>query len=134
MRIKRILLKYERDIALRRHFLGYDAPLDHHIASIRPLQAGDQTQCRGLSRTGRAEQHDKFTVRDGEREIADCFDSAIALADFKKSDLSHGFLLHKVRKEAPVRSMRQTERVCPAATRARPARRPGPFCLMAVAL
>ena len=74
MRIKRILLKYERDVAFGRHFLRYDAPLDHHIASIRPLQTGDQAQRRGLSGTGRTKQHDKFAVRDGERKAADRFD------------------------------------------------------------
>src|SRR5260370_36955582 len=81
MRIKRILLKYERDVALGRHFVRHDAPLDHHIAAIGSLQAGNQTQRRRLSGTGRAKQHDKFTVRDRERKTTDRLDGPVTLAD-----------------------------------------------------
>src|ERR1700730_6402022 len=133
MRIKRILLKHERDVAFGRHFVRYDAPLDHHVAAIGPLQAGDQTQRRRLSRTGRAQQHDKFAVREGERKATDRLDGAVALADIYERDLSHGTLLHKALRAAPVRSSRRTKGAGPGATRVRPFRRPGPLCPTAVA-
>src|SRR5882757_2434313 len=94
MRIKRILLKDERNVAFGWDFLRYDATLDHHIALIRPLQAGDQTQRRRLPGTGRAKQHDKFTVRDRERKATNRFHGTEALADIEQCDLSHG-VLHK---------------------------------------
>src|SRR6266404_409556 len=133
MRIKRILLKHERDVAFGRHFVRHNAPLDHDIAAIGLLQAGDQTQRRRLSSTGRAKQHDKFTVRDEERKTTDSLDGAVALADFYKCDLSHGILPHKAPMAAPVRSLRRTKRACLAATPVPPIRRPGPLCLTAVA-
>src|SRR6266480_6982991 len=102
MRIKRILLKYERDVAFGRHFVRYSASLDQHIAAIGSLQAGDQTQRRGLSSTGRAKQHNKLTVRDGERKVTDGLDCAVALADSHQCDLSHAFLPHKAPRAAPV--------------------------------
>src|ERR1700676_3039157 len=133
MRIKRILLKYERDVAFGRHFVRYNAPLDHNIASIRPLQAGDQTQRRSLSSAGRAKQYYKFAVRDGERKATDRLDRAIALADFYERDLSHSNLLHKAMNSAPGRSLRRTKRAYPAATRAPPIRRPEPLRLTTIA-
>src|ERR1700737_55738 len=133
MRIKRILLEHEGDVAFGRHLVRYNAPLDQHIASIGPLQAGDQTQRRWLSSAGGAKQHEKFTVGDGERKATDRLDGAIALADACKCDLSHGFLLHQVMNATPVRSLHRTERAGPAATRVLPFRRPGPPCSMAVA-
>src|SRR6476620_6299112 len=133
MGIKRILLKYEGDVAFGRHFVGYSASLDQHIAMIGSLQASDQAQRRGLSRTGRAKQDDKFTVRDGERKLADRLDGAIALADFYQCDLSHGVLWHKALRPVLVRSARRTARACPGATPAPPVRRPGSPCLTAAA-
>ena len=97
------MLKDECDVALGRHLVRYHAPLDHHIAAIGPLQAGNQSQRRGLSRAGRAQQHDKFAVRDGKRKATDRFDRAEALADIYQRDFSHGFLLRKATNAAPAR-------------------------------
>src|SRR6266851_3082741 len=109
MRIKRILLKHEGDVAFGRHLVRYNAPLDQHVASIGPLQAGDQTQRRCLSSTGWAKQHEKFTVGDGERKAPDRLHGAIAPADVHKCDLSHGFLLRKAMNATLVRLLHRTE-------------------------
>src|SRR3981081_3842982 len=123
MRIKRILLKPEGDVAFGRHLVRYDAPLDQHIASIGPLQTGDQTQRRCLSGTGWAKQHEKLTDSEGERKAADRLHGAIALADVYKCDLSHGFLLRKAMNATPVRSWHRTTRAGPTATLVLPFRR-----------
>src|SRR5207249_6134911 len=133
MRIKRILLKDECDVAFGRHFLRYDAALNNHIAVIRTLQARDQTQRRRLSSTGRAKQHNKFTVRDGERKTTNRFDGAVALAYVYECDLSHGVLPRKAPRAAPVRSWRRTTTACQAVTQAPPFHRPEPLGLTAVA-
>src|SRR5882757_326619 len=133
MRIKRILLKHERDVAVGRHLVSDDPPLDHHIAAIGLLEARDQTQRRRLSRTGRAKQHDEFPVRDRERKMTDGLDRPKALADIHQRDLSHGTLPRQAPKPAPVHSWRRTKRAGPAATPAPPFRRPEPPCPTAAA-
>src|SRR5258705_12846640 len=110
MRIKRILLKYERDVAFGRHFVRYNASLDRYVAPIGSLQTGDQTQRRGLSSTRRAKQHDKLAVRDRERKGTHRLDCAETLADSCQCHLSHGLLLHKGPPTAPVPSSPRTNR------------------------
>src|SRR5258708_30561942 len=131
MGVERILLKYERDVAFGRRFVGNNAPLDQHIAGIGPLQAGDQTQRRGLSSAGGAKQHNEFTVRNRQRKTADGLDRAIALADVYQRDFSHGLLLHKAMNAGPLRWFRRTPRAGPAARPVPPARRHGPLRLTA---
>src|SRR6476469_739859 len=107
MRVKRILLKYKRDVAFGRHFIGHSASLDQHIAAVGSLQAGDQAQRRGLASTGRAKQHDKFTMRNRERKVTDRPDGPVALADTYHCNLSHGVLPHRGPMEALARSSRR---------------------------
>ena len=69
MRIERILLEDEGDVAAGRRHAGHVAAADRHAAGIRRLEPGDEPQRRRLAGAGRAEQHDEFAVRDGVARI-----------------------------------------------------------------
>ena len=67
MRIERVLLEDEGDVARGRRAPRHVAPADDDRAGVRPLEPGDQAQRRGLAGAGRPEQHDELAVADGER-------------------------------------------------------------------
>ena len=80
VRIERILLEDEGDVALGGGE-GFDAvAADGDGAGVGALDAGDQAESRGLAGAGRAEQDDELAVGDGERKVADGAGAAEALA------------------------------------------------------
>ena len=66
MRIERILLEHEGDVALRRRGARDIRPAMRICARVRPLEARDQAQSRRLAGAGRPEQHDECAVVDRE--------------------------------------------------------------------
>ena len=71
MRIQRILLEHESDVAVGRRIAGHVASVDPDRTAVRHLQSGDQAQCRRLAGAGRPEQRNEFAVSDRQRQIAD---------------------------------------------------------------
>ena len=63
---------------VRRHRREID-PVEHDPAGVRPFEAGDQAQERGLAATRWSEQGEEFAFKDIEREMIDCRSAAEAL-------------------------------------------------------
>ena len=109
VRIKRILLKNECDIARPRRIAGNVTAVDRNRTRIGTLETGNQPECRGLAGAARPQQHDKLAVIDRKRQITDRFDLPEALADMPQSDISHGRHSHGLRSGSPTRFSRQTK-------------------------
>ena len=84
------MLKHETDIALADAAQQGVLAVEAHLAFIRPSQARDDAQERGLARAGRSEQRDQFAGLDVEIDIVQGGKFAEALGDVVQSDL-HGF-------------------------------------------
>jgi hypothetical protein len=89
MRIERILLEDESDIARRGLETQRLAAIDPHFAFIRPLEPGDDAQGGRLAGPGRAQEHGEFTIGDIEREALDGRDRLEALRHMAQRDVSH---------------------------------------------
>ena len=69
MRIKRIVLKHEGDVAFLR-WQGVNAlAADKNLAVVRRFESGDKPQDRGLTAPRRAEQDAEFAVGDVEGNL-----------------------------------------------------------------
>ena len=66
MRIERILLEDESDVAGRRLDRGDVAAADGDRARVGALEAGDEAKRRRLAGAGRAEKHEELAVGDGQ--------------------------------------------------------------------
>ena len=81
VREQRIALEHHVDRPpVRRHRREID-PVENDPAGVRPLEAGDQAQERGLAATRWSEQGEEFAFKDIEREMIDCGSAAEALGD-----------------------------------------------------
>ena len=90
VRIERVLLEDEREVAGGRRLAGHVAAADPDMALVRLLQPRDEAERGGLAGPGRAEQHQELAVRDVEIHPFDGGHVAEALADAQQRDISHG--------------------------------------------
>ncbi len=80
VRKQRIALKHHVDgTPMRRHRRKVD-PVEQDTAAIRPLEARDQAQQRGLAAAGRTEQREELALIDVERKLIDRGEGAEAFA------------------------------------------------------
>ncbi len=112
VRIQRVLLKDEGNVAASRRIVGHVAAIDEDGAPVGTLQPRDQPECRRLPGTARAEQDDKLAVVDGKRQIAHGVGPAKALADFANDDISHGRYSDGSRSRSPSRFARRIKPDC----------------------
>ena len=89
MRIERVLLEHEREVAGGRRLAGDVVAGDQDRAGVRLLQAGEQAERGRLARPGRTEQHQELAVGDVEVDPVDGGHVAEVLADAPQRDLSH---------------------------------------------
>src|SRR5262249_40675839 len=118
MRIERILLEHEGDVARCGRRIADLAPRDAHAAAIGALEAGDQPQRSGLAGARWSQQHDELPVGNRERQRADRLDRAEPRADFYECNLSHGTPHYKAPTAGLDRLRRRTGRAGPVAERA----------------
>ena len=71
MRIERIVLEHEGDVALRRVQPLHRLAVDQDVAPVDILEPGDGAQGRGLAATRRPEQHHELAVPDLQVELPD---------------------------------------------------------------
>jgi hypothetical protein len=81
MRVKRVLLEDERGIASRGRLSCHIASLEAQDTRVGPLEAGNETQCRGLARAGRSQQYQELAVADFERQFGHRHGRTEALGD-----------------------------------------------------
>ena len=67
--IKSVVLEYHGDVAILGRDVVHALAVDEKIARGDLLETGDHAQRRGLAAAGRADEHDKFTVGDIQREL-----------------------------------------------------------------
>ena len=67
--IKSVVLEYHGDVAVLGGDVVHALAVDEKIARGDLLETGDHAQRRGLAAAGRADEHDKFTVGDIQREL-----------------------------------------------------------------
>ena len=115
MRVERILLEHEGDVALGRLQPGRHPAADLDGAAIRLLEPGDQPQRRGLAGAGRPEQHDELAV--GDRRGRDW--STAAWSPKRLADAVRGRPQPCARSRHGWRSARRGPRPCRRATAAR---------------
>ena len=89
MRIERILLEHEGDVAGSRRQARGVAAGDVDRALLRLFQAGDQPQRRRLAGAGRPEQHHELAIGDTQVEVADRCDIAERFRDATQPHISH---------------------------------------------
>src|SRR5271154_1835120 len=89
MRIQRILLENESDVAIGRCIAGHISSVNPDRTAVRHLQSGDEAQCRCLAGTCRPEQRDEFAVSDRQRQIAKRLRFVERLGDGPDLDFSH---------------------------------------------
>ena len=90
MRVQRVLLEHEGDVARRRGLVRGIAAADMDATGVGPFQSRDQPQQRGLAGSGGPEEHDQLTVADGETHVLQRLDAAEALGYPFDADLRHG--------------------------------------------
>ncbi len=89
MRIERVGLKHHRQAALRRIDVVGPRAVDHQIAAVDFLQAGDHAQKRGLAAAGRADEDDEFAVVHIKVDALDDFKGAVGLTGVAECEISH---------------------------------------------
>ena len=78
---QRVVLEHEADVALAGAVAQRILAVDPHFAGIRPVEAGDDPQQRGLARTGRTEQRQQFALADLQVDIVERGERAELLDD-----------------------------------------------------
>jgi hypothetical protein len=92
MRIERVLLEDERDVAGRRCEAGDVVTADRDRSGVGALEAGDETKRRGLAGAGGPEKHEELAVGDREADTVDRRHGSEHLGYAGKHDFSHGRL------------------------------------------
>jgi hypothetical protein len=121
VRIERVLLEHEGDVAQRRRGGADVLAADEDPTLVRPLEAGDEAQRRRLAGTARPEQDDELARGDVEREIVHGRGRAEAFSHAIEAKLSHGSPRVCRAKARPV-GLSNSETV--RASKARPTRSP----------
>ena len=78
---QRVMLEHEADMALAGAARQRVLAVERHLAGIRPVEAGDDPQQRGLARAGRPEQRQQFALGDLEVDIVERCERAEFLDD-----------------------------------------------------
>ena len=100
MRIQSIGLEHHREAAFgRRRFSHVDA-VNADVAAGCFFQTRDQAQQRGLTTTGRSDEHNELAVFDGQIQRRDNLSVAKALVDFVESNTSHDPFLISLRQRS----------------------------------
>ena len=81
VREQREALEDHRDAAPRRRDARLVVAVDQHAPGVRRLEPGDRAQQRRLAGAGGAEHGDELTRRDGEGDLAQRLDAAVAARD-----------------------------------------------------
>ena len=89
MRIQRVVLKHHRDVAILGLQIVDDFAVDPDFAVSDRLQARDHAQQRGFAATGRAYDHDEFTIGDGEIDAVYYVYVAVGFFDLFEFNLCH---------------------------------------------
>jgi hypothetical protein len=84
MRIERIGLKHQRDVALRSTVGGDIAPVDADHALVGRFQSGKQAQRGGFAAARRADQRHELPGLERQRNLVHCRMAAEALGDLVK--------------------------------------------------
>src|SRR4029079_952979 len=105
--------------------------VDRNRARVGTFQAGNRSNRRGFAAPAWAKKHTHPTIVNREREVADRFDGAEALADVTQGDVSHERRSAVLPFGWPIRSAHQTVTRGPNGTRVRPSRRRRPARLKA---
>src|SRR4029077_17688051 len=101
MRIQRILLKDESDVAIGRRIAGHVTAADPDRTAVWRLQSGDKTQRRRLCGARPPKPRTDLIVSDGQGQIVDRPRLAERLGDGPDLDFSHARLLHTTRCGSP---------------------------------
>ena len=89
VRIERVQLEHEGDVALLRRQLVHPPAVDADVARVDALQPGDGAQRRRLAAARRPEQHDELAVPDVQVELADDVVGAEVLVGVDDLDVGH---------------------------------------------
>ncbi len=91
MRVERVVLEHEGDVAVLRVDVVHDSVADGELALGDRLEAGDHPQGGGLAAARRADQHEELAVTDVEVEVVHGVVAVIVdLVDVLEGDLGHG--------------------------------------------
>ena len=66
-----IVLRHVADVTMLRHEVGHVVPVDHDLAAVDGIEAGDAFQQHRLPRARGAEQHEILALLDGEAYVVD---------------------------------------------------------------
>ena len=89
VRVKRVELKYESDVAICGLQCLHRHAVDQDVAGVDVLEPGDGAQRRRLAATGRTEQHHELAMADLQVELPD--DVVVAEVFF---DVSQNYVCH----------------------------------------
>ena len=89
MRIERVGLEDDADVAVPRLHLVDDMAVEEDLAAARQVDAGKQEEARRLAAAGRAEKRDELAVLDGQVHARDHLDVAEPLGDVAELDPRH---------------------------------------------
>ena len=89
VRIERVGLEHDADIAIARLDLVDQGAVEQHLAAARQVDAGEHQQARRLAAAGRAEQGYELAVLDHQVHARDHQDVAEALLDVAELDARH---------------------------------------------
>ena len=89
MRVKSVRLKHHRHIAIFRVQIIDAVAIDQDLAFGDILKASNHPHRGGLAASGRAKQHKKLLIRNGQIEIVDADKTAPSLGQIAQLNLSH---------------------------------------------
>jgi hypothetical protein len=89
VRVERIILKDERDIAVARRKFADVATVEQDVSLSDLLKPGDAEKQRALAASGRAKERDELAIQDVEVEALEHGRAPVALGDPLDGDRSH---------------------------------------------
>ena len=89
VRVERIVLEHERDVAIGGPQILNRLAVEQDIAAIDFLEAGNGAQRGGLAAARGAEEDHEFAILHGEVDVVDDVNRAEVLVDMAKFNLSH---------------------------------------------
>ena len=99
-RVKRVGLEHHGQAPILGIEIGHIAPADRDAPVGDVEQPSQQVEQRGLSATGRAEQHQEIAVVDGQVEIVQNRHRAVGLDDVLEAHAWHGLTLDRAGSDA----------------------------------
>jgi hypothetical protein len=93
MRVKRVVLEYHRNVAMRRRDAIHHLAVDGDLAPAQILEPGDHAQHGRLAAARRSDQHDELLVADLEVDVLDRMDLVELLVEIANNDGRHEMVL-----------------------------------------